>query len=321
MRILALGASGAIGAYVARVLSNKGHRVSVGDVATASYPFPAGKSDIQFLSCDITDKGALEALVDRVDPHVVLNFAIIQSGHHDISPLRQMEVGILGLGNILELARNRRFKTIFCSSRAVYGWRRCGLSPPPLREDAVNYSPGSLSIYDSVKFASERLAAEYRDRFDVDVTALRFSATFGLGKSMEIHGPQSLINSAIEDVLAGRDVIWRGVSQRNDFVYYGDIADAFLKMSEKHGPSRHPVYNIGGGKARSLRAYGKAIQEQVPGGSRLTMVDGGDYLETGGFGYVQLDHSRAAEEFGYRPRFTPRSAVADYLRTRSLLLA
>lgn len=155
MRVLVTGASGFIGAYVARHLKRSGHEV-IGLVRNGAEP--------QGVACIRDDLTRIKVL-PRVD---VIVHAAATSPWPGISPLEVIHDGIFATARLIELASCE--KVIFCSSLSLYGDVRDAV----LDKNTPIIDP---DVYGASKFICERAFAESR----FPTIALRLPGVLGVG--------------------------------------------------------------------------------------------------------------------------------------------
>ena len=168
-KILVTGAVGQIGSeltvelrrrYGAENVVATGHRTKPSAVLCDSGPF-------EFI--DVTDRGTLEAVIERYDIDTIYHMAAILSAVGEERPHLAWDVNINGLYNVLELARERELVRIFCpSSIAVFGPETPRNNTP--QETVLR----PTTMYGVSKVAGELLCEYYAARFGVDVRGVRY---------------------------------------------------------------------------------------------------------------------------------------------------
>jgi UDP-glucose 4-epimerase len=155
MRILVTGASGFLGSHVADALSEAGHEVTLFDTKPSQWRRPNQRMVIG----NVLDVDAVHAAMRGCEAAYHLA-AIADINDALDSPRRTVEVNILGTVNMLEAARETRLaRFVFASSIYVYS--------------------NQGSFYRTTKQACERLIEDYRERFGLAFTVLRFGSLYG----------------------------------------------------------------------------------------------------------------------------------------------
>jgi nucleoside-diphosphate-sugar epimerase len=299
MDVVVTGGSGTIGSFVTSECVQRGHDVTVFDVEEPD------ASAARYVDGDITRPEDVEAAVADADAVVHMVSLLPPACRSD--PRRAERINVGGTLNVLEAVADGT-RVITVSSKAVFGPITGMHAHPdfePLGEDAPK---APTTVYGVTKLACERYAAQYKRR-GVDVAAVRFASTYGPGKG-ERHGNRSLVPRAIERAAGGEDVRLPGGDQRNDLVYFGDVANGIADAVETDRLG-HLAYHLGSGRAPSIRDFGEALAD-VTGAS--VAVDGGlNYRDADTETYCLFDISRARADLGYEPAFSLRDGIRDYL--------
>ena len=168
-RILVTGAVGQIGSELTVELRKRygadnvvaaGHRTQPSGVLRDGGPF-------EFI--DVTRRETLEAVVAKYDIDTVYHMAAVLSVVGEEKPLLAWDVNMNGLHNVLEVARQRPLRRVFCpSSIAVFG-------PETPRDNTPQETIlRPTTMYGVTKVAGELLGEYYARRFGVDVRGVRY---------------------------------------------------------------------------------------------------------------------------------------------------
>ncbi|MGX4643374.1 NAD-dependent epimerase/dehydratase family protein [Massilia sp. SYSU DXS3249] len=150
-RALVTGLRGFTGRYVAAELAAAGYRV----FGTA---MPGGEAGTDVLAVDLCDRAAVAAMVEQVQPDVVVHLAgIAFVGHSDVEQIYR--VNVVGTRNLLEAlagARHKASSVLLASSANIYGNARV-----PVIDESVEPAPAN-------DYAVSKLAMEYMARLWMD---------------------------------------------------------------------------------------------------------------------------------------------------------
>lgn len=299
MRVLVTGSSGFLGKAAVAALLARGDSVIGFDRVASS----GGHKRLVQVEGDIADAQALApAFAHR--PDAVIHAAAIVSVLFSVDdPVNVVRVNIEGSLNVFEAMRATGVKRcIHISSEEAYG---------PFRTDPVteDHPLDPAMPYGICKAAVEQFGRTYRDLHGLDVINLRPSWVYGPGLPRD-RIPKNLIDAA----LAGRELhLPSGADTAIDHTYIDDVTDAMLRALD-HPQHRFDAYNVGSGSAVTVNQLIARVRELVPG-ARLS-AGPGPYRHGGRIDIVTkgaLDVSRAAAEFGWRPRFDMRAGLAAYL--------
>jgi UDP-glucuronate 4-epimerase len=298
MTILVTGAAGFIGAYVCRALKDRGDAV-VGIDSFNDYYDPQLKrdrvaalcADIDIRQIDLTDRGALEALFDEVQPSRVVHLGAQAGVRYSLTnPHAYVDSNLIGFVNMLELCRHRGVQHLaYASSSSVYG----DSAKPPFSEDQRVDQPRSL--YAATKAANELMAHTYAHLYGLRATGLRFFTVYGPWGRPDM--APLLFSRA---VLAGRPIeVFNHGRMRRDFTFIDDIVagvvGALDHPSQEDPP--HRVFNLGNHTPVELERFIAVIEQAAgkPAQKVYREMQPGDMIET------MADTSRAKAAFGFEP--------------------
>ena len=128
-RYLVTGAAGNLARLLVAELIAAGREVLQLDLSAA----PASGRDARFISCDITNRARVRAVLDDFRPHCILHMASLLSRSSEQDPERAWEVNATATKSLLLDAAERRW--LGCSSRAPW---------PPTRETSRIRCPRTI---------------------------------------------------------------------------------------------------------------------------------------------------------------------------------
>jgi UDP-glucose 4-epimerase len=288
MRVVVTGGAGFIGSHLVEALVARGDEVhGVDSLATGSRDNLA--ATVELHEIDIRDE-ALAELFAGVEPEVVFHLAAqADVGTSVEQPVFDADVNVVGTVRVLEAARAAGARVVFASTGgAIYG--EC---ERPAREEDERRP---ASPYATSKLAGEEYLATWNRLHGTRHIACRLANVYGPRQLPSLEG--GVVAIFLDRLRDGRETeIFGDGRQRRDFVYVGDVAQAFLAAASADGAG---IYNVGTGIATSvLDLHGLCAQaaglEQTP---RFAPERPGDILDS------VLDPTRTERELGWRAETT-----------------
>ncbi len=245
-RVLVTGCGGFVGPYVIDVLVQEGYRVwgvdTRDDVGIASLE--------EYFSEDLSDRQAVETLIDSASPDAVVHLAAQSSAGRSFSePFDTLTRNIFPVLNLLDVVRKRARQTriLAVGSGDVYG--PVTQADLPLRENRV---PKPMNPYALSKAIQEQCCLQYASLYGTDVLATRSFNHTGAGQRETFVLP-SFARQVSEIVLGVREPVLDvgDLDLRRDFTDVRDVARAYVALLERGKTGE--VYNVCSGAAHSLR--------------------------------------------------------------------
>ena len=227
----------------------------------------ADHGSYRFVKGDITDRDAVRALFDEVQPTAIVNFAA--ESHVDRSidgPGEFVNTNIVGTFELLEVARHYvaalpeaeadAFRFLHVSTDEVYG----SLGDEGLFEEETPYAPNSP--YSASKAAADHLVRAYFHTYGLQTVITNCSNNYG-----PYQFPEKLIPLMILNAVEGRalPIYGDGLNVR-DWLFVDDHCHGIQLALENGRPGEK--YNIGGHNERTNLAVVDRIceilQEELP---------------------------------------------------------
>ncbi|TGN10190.1 UDP-glucuronic acid decarboxylase family protein [Leptospira ilyithenensis] len=223
-RILITGGAGFIGSHLCeRLLAEGNHVISLDNFHTGR------KENIQHLLAnpkfelirhDITDPIKLE--VDQI-----YNMACPASPvHYQHNAIKTIKTNVLGMTNMLGLAKRVRGRILQASTSEVYG---NPLEHPQTESYWGNVNPiGIRSCYDEGKRVAETLCFDYHRQHKTDIRVIRIFNTYG---PRMIPDDGRVVSNFIVQAIRGEDItIYGDGSQTRSFCYVDDLVNGIIGM-------------------------------------------------------------------------------------------
>jgi len=302
------GGLGFIGSTIAHHLVSLGARVLVIDSLIPEYGGNlfniAGIEDrVRVNIADVRQQSTMNTLVR--DQDVIFNLAG-QVSHVDSmqDPYTDLEINCRSQLFILEACRryNPSVKVVFAGTRQVYG-RPATL---PVTEDHL-VKPTDVNGIN--KAAGEYYHLLYNDVFGVRACSLRLTNVYGPRQLIK-HNRQGFIAWFIRLAIENREIqVYGDGSQRRDFVYVDDAADAFLRAAASDA-SNGQVFNVGGMAPIAHRDLVELLVSIARAG-RYRFVEWPPEKKSIDIGDFYADSSRIRRVLGWEPVMPLRDGLAE----------
>ena len=245
MDAVVTGGCGFIGSYLVEFLLERGFRVKVIDnLSRASvdvFKRFSRMDNVEVEVIDVRDSYRLsQALIGDVVFHLA---ALTDVEESEVEKPSYWSVNIKGTINVLNAALERGMKVVYASSAAVYGELQ-----KPAMEDMT---PNPSNYYGYTKLEAEKECLRYSDT--VDVTILRLFNVYGE------RARAGVVKNFLESASLRRPLIVHGDGENvRDFVYVGDVVEAFYKAYVERSASGK-IINIGSGRPVRIRELAEYI--------------------------------------------------------------
>lgn len=287
-RVVVTGGAGFIGSHLTERLA-KENEVRVLDLKAAEEAanLAAVKDQIEYQQGDVRVPSDLDVAFRGAE--FVFHLAALVSVPESFrDPIAVNETNVHGTLAVLRAAKAAGVRRVlFASSCAVYGG-----DPPPLREDAPLdlWSPYAVS-----KAAGELWCHLYHE-LGTEAVALRLFNVYGPRQS-----PEGPYGAAVPKFLTGalrgeRLTVYGDGEQTRDFVYAGDVAEAFELAATATASGE--IINVGTGEPVSLNRLLAVIGEILGKPAAATRVDS----RAGDIRHSYADTTKMERLLGFRPR-------------------
>ncbi len=258
------GGAGFIGSHVVDRLVAEGFEVRVlddlssGCLDNIGVHVDSGKAE--FLEGDIKDEKTVAKCMHGVG--FVVHLAAVVSVPFSIkNPDLTFQTNLKGTVNVLVAsAKAKVSRLVFASTCAVYGDSKY---LPVDEEHPLN----PISSYAESKLAAERFVIGFCERGVLDCVALRFFNVYGPRQCMSDYS--GVITKFIDFAKHGMPLtVYGDGSATRDFVFVGDVVDAIM-LCRQRKEACGEVFNVGTGKATTVKELAETVLELVPRGSDI----------------------------------------------------
>jgi UDP-glucose 4-epimerase len=297
MEALVTGGAGFIGSNLVDALLERDDRVVViDDLSTGRRQNlePALANGALLLEADITDAAAVADAFEAHQPEVVFHLAAQIDVRRSVSdPVFDLGVNVGGTLNLLEAARRAQARRFILASTggAIYGE---GAGRPLPLDEGSECRPDAP--YGQSKYAAEGYLSLYGRLYGLATVALRLGNVYGarqdpLGEA----GVVAIFCGAL--LGGGTPRVFGDGRQTRDYVYVGDVVDAFLTAADSEA---NGTYNIGTGIETSVLELGRLLAKVCDREFDPEMAP----PRPGEVQRIAIDSTLASSELGWRPLTT-----------------
>ena len=305
-RILVTGATGQIGSELTQKLRERhgSENVVASDIRE---PSEALLDQGPYEILDVTEKERLERVVREHEIDTIFHLAAILSATGERKPQLAWRVNILGLHNVLEVAREQDLVRVFHpSSIAVFGPE----TPKDFTPQETVLRP--KTVYGITKVTGELLGDYYFNKYGVDVRGVRFPGVISNVAPPGGGTTDYAVEIFYEAIKSGRYTCF--VEERTvlPMIYMPDCLKATLDLMDadlsrlKH----HTDFNVAG-VSFSAGELASEIRKHIPD---FEVSYAPDYRQEIADTWPRsVDDSSAREEWGWEPQYGLESMTSDML--------
>jgi UDP-glucuronate decarboxylase len=237
MRILVTGGAGFIGSHLSERLLMDGHEV----ICLDNF-FTGRRENVSHLldnrRFELLRHDVIEPILLEIDQ--IYNLACPASPiHYQYNPVKTVKTSVMGMINMLGLAKRVHARILQASTSEVYGDPE--IHPQP-ESYWGNVNPvGIRSCYDESKRVAETLMMDYHRQNKVDIRIARIFNTYGT-RMLENDG--RVVSNFIVQALRGDQLTIYGTGeQTRSFCYVDDLVEGLILLMNADGI--HDPVNLG----------------------------------------------------------------------------
>ena len=233
MKILVTGVAGQLGHDVMNELAKRGYEGVGSDIAPAYSGIADGTpvTAMPYVQMDITDEGAVDALISEVNPDVVVHCAAwtaVDMAEDDDKVEKVRLVNAKGTENIALVCKKLGCKMVYLSTDYVFD----GQGSEPWQPDCKDYKP--LNVYGQTKLEGELAVANNLEKYFI----VRIAWVFGVNGKNFI---KTMLN-----IGKNHDLLKVVKDQIGTPTYTYDLARLLVDMIETEKYGYYHVTNEGG---------------------------------------------------------------------------
>jgi UDP-glucuronate decarboxylase len=298
MKILVTGAAGFLGSHLAEKFLEDGHEViGLDNFYTGSKRNLQNLKrfdDFEMIRHDITHPIFLE--VDAI-----ANLACPASPvHYQKHPTQTLKTSVLGMTNMLGLAKRLGIRIMQASTSEVYGDPTVN---PQVEEYWGNVNPiGIRACYDEGKRVAETLLFDYHRQYDIEIKVARIFNTYG--PRMEINDGRVVTNFIVQALRGTPVTIYGDGTQSRSFCFVTDLIEGLHLLFSSRREITGPI-NLGNPVEFTMLELAEMVIDLTNSNSKIVMQDlpGDDPRQR------KPDISKAREILGWNPTIKLRDGL------------
>lgn len=292
------GGAGFIGSHMVELLLGEGYDVCViDDLSTGNRRNLA--PDVRLEVLDISDRAALDRVVDDAKPSVIFHIGAQSSVTVSVTdPERDCEVNVHGTLNVLQAASRHNAPIVFTSTGgALYG----DDAPIPTTEQRF---PAPISPYGASKWAGEAYINTWREASGIQHSICRLGNVYGPRQNP--HGEAGVVSIFSHCLWSGQTPTLFGHGKpTRDYVHVRDVARALFAAA-----GQGSTFNVSTGVETPVQKLFDDLQAAA--GTSITPKLAP--LREGELERSCMDASHAAERLGWRAQIELSEGLASTYR-------
>ena len=266
MKILVTGGSGFIGTHLCSLLLNEGNEVICLDNLSTSR-----ETNIENLKKNKNFDFLLHDIIQPIDIKIdyIVNLACPASPKmYQDDPVKTIQTNVIGMKNMLDLAKKNNCKIFQASTSEVYG---DPLIHPQTEDYWGNVNPiGIRSCYDEGKRCAETLCFDYMRQYKLQIKVARIFNTYG-----PLMAPDDgrVVSNFIVQALEGKPItIYGDGKQTRSFCYVEDTIKGIHKLMHSSDLTTGPI-NLGNNEEYKIIDLAKLVINETKSKSELIYKD------------------------------------------------
>lgn len=262
-KYLVTGGAGFLGSHLCRRLLEEGNDVlCVDNLSTGRFKNIESFLDdesFRFIEHDITSP-----LFVEVD--AIYNLASPASPvHYQADPIKTTKTSVIGVLNMLGLAKRLNIPILQASTSEVYGDPEVHPQPESYKGNVNSHGP--RACYDEGKRCAETLFFDYNRIHKFPIKVMRIFNTYG--PNMDPQDGRVVSNFIIQALKGEPITIYGDGSQTRSFCYVDDLIDGMIRLMNSEDSFTGPV-NIGNPHEFTVKELAETIIKQTKSSSIIT---------------------------------------------------
>ena len=188
--------------------------------------------------------------------------------HYQLNPIKTTKTSVLGIINMLGLAKDVKAKLLQASTSEVYG---DPIINPQVESYWGNVNPiGERACYDEGKRVAECLCMDYYKSFGVPVKIIRIFNTYG--PKMNINDGR-VVSNFIVQALTNKDItIYGDGTQTRSFQYIDNLIEGMIRIMNNTPDKFTGPINLGNPNEMEISKLASLIIELIGSKSKIKLL-------------------------------------------------
>lgn len=249
---LVIGGGGFIGSHLVELLLKHGYNVTVIQRHPSLFLSQVG---VKAVFCDISEINIINQFLPEADYVFHLAHTTLPQ-NSNLDPIYDVQSNVNSSIALLQACVEHKVKRVIYASSGgtVYGI-------PQSAYIGETHPTNPLCSYGIVKLMIEKYLEVYRNQYGLEYRIMRVANPYG--ERQRVDRTQGVVAVFLYKMLSGNPIeIWGDGSVVRDYVYVGDVAQAFyLAMQAEDNSER--IFNVGSGHGISLHEIVDTLQTYV----------------------------------------------------------
>lgn len=296
--VLLTGATGFLGSHLLDALLLEGHRVVILKRSTSNM-WRIGHLSEQVKSYNV-DQIDLEEIFQLHQIDYILHLATYYKKAHLPSDIDSMfDTNVTFPAKLLDLATTYKLKG-FINAGTFFEY------DPSILPISETNSIKTFNLYAKSKLAFEQILKNYTDEGKIKASTLKIFSPYGPKDDVN-----KLVPFIVSKAIKNEPFSLSEGFQKLDFIYAGDIAQAFLKtLSRINTFSSYESFNIGSGNTHSIREVVSILEELMA----VTLQKTWGPPSTVDNPVVIASRIKAKEQLDWEPKISFRSGLQETIK-------
>lgn len=290
-RVFITGSSGFIGANIVRELLRNKYDVHILNRSRKlSWRLKGIENLITIHNEDITNFLRLKKALSKINPDYIIHLAAYGAYHYQNELEKIVHVNIEGTKNLLEASKNIPYKCfINTGTSSEYGFKDESMK----ETDFCN----PISYYAATKLAATNICKIFAQINNKPIVTFRLFSVYG---PYEEH--TRFIPTIMKSLIQKKEILLTPGNQRRDFIYTGDVAEAYIRALTLGKKIQGEICNIGTGKEYTNDKIVKLLFAVT--GNKTEIKKGAYPKRAWDTSHWKADTSHAKKILGWEPRHT-----------------